>query len=310
MHNLKKQHSKTNAPNTKDYLWYILVCLGYYNKIPEPGWLIIRINLFLSLLEAEQFKISVPEGSGSELLTADFLSPHLVEGVTEFSGASFTRALISFMKVKPPDNSSSHLIDLFACLFCLAFSPPPKSVLQCVPRLAAFFRTHGNKVWEISLNWCKEFSSVQFSRSVMSNSLWPHGLQHSRLPCPLPASGTCSNSCPLCWWCHPTTSSSLVPFSSCPQSFPASGSSPMSQLFASGGQSIGVSASASVLPMNIQDWFPLELTGLISLLSKGLSQVFSNTTEDIKKRWQEYTEELYKKDLNNPDNHSGMITHL
>ena len=107
--------------------------------------------------------------------------------------------------------------------------------------------------------------SVQFSRSVMSDSLWPHGLQHARLPCPSPTPGVYSNSCPLSRWCHPTISSSFIPFSSCPQSFPASGSFPMSQLFTSGGQSIGVSASASVLPMNTQDWFPLGLTGWISL---------------------------------------------
>ena len=120
--------------------------------------------------------------------------------------------------------------------------------------------------------------SVQFSHSVVSNSLWPHGLQHSRLACPSPTPGACSNSCPLTWWCHPPISSSVVPFSSCLQSFPASESFPMSQCFASGGQSIGVSASASVLPMNIQDWFPLGLTSWIFLLSKGLSRVFSNTT--------------------------------
>ena len=106
--------------------------------------------------------------------------------------------------------------------------------------------------------------SIQFSHSVVSNSLRPHGLQHTRLPCPSPTPGVYSNSCPLSWWCHPTISSSLVPFSSCLQSFPASGSFPMSQFFTSGGQSFGVSASASVLPMNIQDWFPLRLTGLIS----------------------------------------------
>ena len=104
-----------------------------------------------------------------------------------------------------------------------------------------------------------------FSRSVMSNSLWSHGLQHARLPCPSPSPGACSNSCPLNQWYHPTISSSVIPFSSWPQSFPASGSFPMSQLFTSGGQSIG--ASTSVLPMNIQDWFPLGLTGLISLQS-------------------------------------------
>ena len=99
-----------------------------------------------------------------------------------------------------------------------------------------------------------------FSRSVMSDSLKPHGLQHARLPCPSPTPGVCSNSCPLSRWCHPTISSSVLPFSSCLQSFPASGSFLMSQFFASGGQSIGFSASASVLPMNIQYWFPLGLT--------------------------------------------------
>ena len=120
--------------------------------------------------------------------------------------------------------------------------------------------------------------SVQFSHSVMSDSLRPHGLQHTRLPCPSPTPGACPDSYPLGWWCHPTISSSVVPFSSSLQSFPASGSFPLSQFFTSGGQSIGVSASTSVLPMNIQDWFPLEWTGLISLLSKALSRVFSNTT--------------------------------
>ena len=111
----------------------------------------------------------------------------------------------------------------------------------------------------------------------MSDSLWPHGLQHTRLPCPSPTPGAYINSCPLSWWCHPTISSSVVPFSSRLQSFPASGSFPMSQFFTSVGQSIGVSASASVLPMIIQDWFPLEWTDWISLQSKGLSRVFSNT---------------------------------
>ena len=112
----------------------------------------------------------------------------------------------------------------------------------------------------------------------MTDSLWPHGLQHARPPCPSPTPGTYSNSCPSSRWCHPTISSSVIPFSSHPQSFPASGSFPMSQLFASGDQSIGVSASASVLPMNIQDWFPLGWTGRISLQSKGPSRVFSKTT--------------------------------
>ena len=121
------------------------------------------------------------------------------------------------------------------------------------------------------------FHSVQFICSVMSNSLWLHALLHARPPCP-PTPGVYSNSCPLSQWCHPTISSSIVPFSSCPQSFPASMSFAMSWLFASGGQSIRTSALASVLPMDIQGWFPLGLTGLISLLSKGFSTVHSNTT--------------------------------
>ena len=128
----------------------------------------------------------------------------------------------------------------------------------------------------VALQWCVSFS-VQFSHSVVSSSLPPHGLQHARLPCPSPTRRACSNSCPMSQWCHPTISSSAVPFSSCLQSFPASGSFQMSQLFASSGQSIGVSASASFLPMNVQDWFPLGWTGWISLLSKGLLRVFSTS---------------------------------
>ena len=111
-----------------------------------------------------------------------------------------------------------------------------------------------------------------------SASLQPYGLQHARSPCPSPTPGVYSNSCPLSPWCHPTISSSVIPFSSCLQPFPASGSFQVSQLFASGGQSIGISASASVLPMNIQNWSPLGWTGWISLQSNGLSRVFSNTT--------------------------------
>ena len=117
---------------------------------------------------------------------------------------------------------------------------------------------------------------IQFS-SVVSDSLWPHELQHARPPCPSPTPGVHPNPCPLSRWCHPIISSSVVPFSSCTQSFPASGSFQTSQLFTSGGQSIGVSASASVLPMNIQDWFSLGWTGWISLQSKRLSRIFSNT---------------------------------
>ena len=124
----------------------------------------------------------------------------------------------------------------------------------------------------------KTDSSVQFSTSVVSNSFGPRGLQHTRFPSPSTTPRACSNSCPSSRWCHPTISFSVIPFSSCLQSFPASRSFQMSQLFTLGGQSIGVSALASVLPMNIQDWFPLGLTGLISLLPKGLSRVFSNST--------------------------------
>ena len=128
----------------------------------------------------------------------------------------------------------------------------------------------------------KQRYSVQFSRSVVPNSSWPHGLQHARPPCPSPTCRTYSNLCPSSQWCHPTISSSVILFSSCLQSFPASGSFPMSQFFKSGGQSIGVSASASVLPKNIQDWFPLGWTGWISLLSKGLSKESSPTTPQFK----------------------------
>ena len=123
-----------------------------------------------------------------------------------------------------------------------------------------------------------QLSSKQFSLSVMSNSLWPHGLQHARPRCPSPTLRVYSNSCPLSRWCHPTISSSAVPFSSHLQSFPASGSFQMSQFLASGGQNIGVSASASVLLMNIQDWSPLGWTDWISMQPKGISRVFSNIT--------------------------------
>ena len=123
-----------------------------------------------------------------------------------------------------------------------------------------------------------EWVLLLFSCSAMSDSLRPHGLQHTRLPCPSLSPRVCSNSCPSSRWCHQTISSSVFPFSTCLQSLPASGSFPMSQFFISGGQSIGVLAPASVLPMNIQGWFPLGLTSLISLQSKGLSRVFSNTT--------------------------------
>ena len=134
--------------------------------------------------------------------------------------------------------------------------------------------------WPIALQKkiTRVFLILSVNRSVVSDSLWPHESQHARPPCPSPTPGVYSNSCPLSRWCHPAISSSVIPFSSCPQSLPASGSFSMSQLFAWGSQSTGVSASASVLPMNTQDWSPLGWTGWISLRSKGLSRVFSNTT--------------------------------
>ena len=133
-------------------------------------------------------------------------------------------------------------------------------------------------LWWSNLQISWSFSSVHFSCSVVSNPLWPHELQHARPPCPSPIPGVHLNSCPLSRWCHLTISSSVIPFSSCPQSFPTSGSFQMSQLFTSGGQSIGVSASTSVFPMNTQDWSPLGWADWIPLPSKGLSGVFSNTT--------------------------------
>ena len=137
----------------------------------------------------------------------------------------------------------------------------------------------GYLIW---LNLLMQLIFIQFSLVASSSaSLWPHGLQHARPPYASPIPGVNSKSCPLNQWCHPTISSSDVPFSSCLQSFPTSGSFQMSKLFASGGQSIGVSASKSVLLMNTQDWFPLGWTGWISLQSKGLSRVFSNTTKSI-----------------------------
>ena len=147
-----------------------------------------------------------------------------------------------------------------------------QGLLKWVPLLSTW-NYHNIVNWLYSI-----IKSVQFSRSVMPNSLWPHWLQHARLPCPSPIPRTCLNSCPLSQWHPPTISSSVITFSSCLQSWPASESFPVSQFFASGGQRIETSASASVLAMNIQDWFPLVLTGLISWQSKGLSRVFSNTT--------------------------------
>ena len=141
--------------------------------------------------------------------------------------------------------------------------------------LSLFPRKHEILLYTFSFANIKK---VQFSCSVVSNSLWPHGLQNTRLPCPSPTPRAYSDLCPSSQWCHPTISSSVIPFSSCLQSFLGSGSFPMSQFFTSGGQSIRALASASVLSVSIQGWFPLQLTDLISLLSMGLSRVFSSTT--------------------------------
>ena len=163
---------------------------------------------------------------------------------------------------------------------CCSKKPLPKShclKTQKFRPLLSFEMAH--TLWNVFLLRPLAFQDVPYSVCGMSVQFsWPHGLQHARLPCPSPTPGDCSNSDPSSCWSYPTISSSVIPFSSCLQSFPASGSFPMSQLFTSGGQSLEASASASVLPMNIQGWFPLGLTGLISSQSNRPSRVFSNTT--------------------------------
>ena len=155
---------------------------------------------------------------------------------------------------------------------------PQENYLSFCSCFFYFFPTHSKIITKTEdTSWLPPVS-VQFSCSVMSESLQPHESQHARPPCPSPTPGVHPNPCPSSQWCHPTISSSVIPFSSCPESFPASWSFQMNQLFPSGDQNTGVSASASVLPMNTQDWSPLGWTGWISLQSKGLSRVFSNTT--------------------------------
>ena len=172
-------------------------------------------------------------------------------------------------------------MDSWSLYFC------QREQLQClIPFHSAFFtiacHPSGFQEWgiwsQLTFSSFLSFSSVHLSCSVMSDSLRPHEPQYARPPCPSPTARVYPNPCPLSRWSHPIISFSVIPFSSCPQSFPASGSFQMSQLFASGGQSTGVAASTSVLPMNTQDWSPLGWTGWISLQSKGLSRVFSNTT--------------------------------
>ena len=160
-------------------------------------------------------------------------------------------------------------LPLQACVSCkiAAYS----SHIFCIFKATYFKLVSSIFVWDGS-------NTLQFSHSVVSDSLRPHELQHARPPCPSSTPRACSNSCSSSWWCHPTLSFSVVPFSSCLQSFPASGFFPMSRFFTSGGQTIGTSVSASVCPLNIQDWFPLGWTGWISLQSKGLSRVFSKNS--------------------------------
>ena len=177
--------------------------------------------------------------------------------------------------ITEPDYFSTHLFFLVE----EDLLPPREASPSFLGRVYSFFLLSLHQIFGRLGGFLKTVKSlVKFICSVVSDSLWPHESQHAMLPCPSPTPRIYPNSCPLSWWCHLTISSSVVPFSSCPQSFPASGSFQMSQLFASGGPSIGVSASASVLPMNTQDWFPLGWTGWISLQPKGLSRVFSNTT--------------------------------
>ena len=214
-------------------------------------------------------------------------------------GCLFTLLILSFAVQKSFSLMKYHLCTFVACIF-RAISPQKHLLDQCLITFPLSFpntlmvsgltfksSTHFELIFidgvnqgPVSFCWWKPVVTVQFSHSVVSDSLWSHGLQHARLPCPSPTPGPYSDSCPLSQWCHPTILPSVIPFSSCLQSFPVSGCFPMSWFFASGGQRIGISASASasVLPMNIHDWVPLGWTGWISLQSKGLSRVFSNTT--------------------------------
>ena len=209
---------------------------------------------------------------------------------TQFVLSVFIKNLSSLLIISwPPFVKIFSRLSFVPLIYIYPFTSIPLCWPATMEILKCFFLLYFiNMVLYIDLNlnvkptfhsWDKlPFSSVQFSRSVVSESLWPNGPQHTRSPCPSPAPRVYSNSCPLSWWCHPTISSSVVPFSARHQSFPASGYFSMSQFFASGGQSIGASASTSVLPMKIQGWFPLVLTCCVSLQCMGLSKVFSNTT--------------------------------
>ena len=223
-------------------------------------WISHRYTYIPSLFNLSPISLPIPPLYVDTELLLEFPEPH-----SKFPMAIyFTYGNVSFHVTLAIHLTLSSHLSMSISLFYMSVSPllPCKWVLQY----------HSSRIGTCA------FSSVQYSRSVMSNSLWPHELQHARPACPSPTPRVYSNPCPSSQWCHPTISSFVVPLSSCPQSLSASGSFPMSQLFTWGGQSIGVSASASVLAMNIQNWSPLGWTGCISLQSKGLSRVFSNTT--------------------------------
>ena len=221
---------------------------------------------------------------------------HLLNGSHWQTGLGFTeeytsfqicRMIIHLLKSSEKSCSWKAVNPLHPKHFWPLYFPTPQtsqgtSISSCRPcsRSACTIILQMRKETFKEVNWLGQNpgrNSVQFSHSVVADSLWPHGLQHARPPCPSPIPGVYPDSCPSSLWCHLTISSSVVPFSSCLQSFPTSGSFQMSQLFASSGQNTGVSASTLVLPMNTQDWFPLGWTGWVSLQSKGLSRVFSNT---------------------------------
>ena len=256
---------------------------------------ISRINA-LNLCTSETFLSALPSPTGGEILVV-FLHIEL----NTFGCLYSTRGLIPTRNRRPGCFSFHPACTLCLLQFCLMeisiLFINPAMCLCFLPLCIIFHCSAFGGKWLIEmdslfppfqtlafheklciLKFLFQFSSVQFSCSVVSDSLRPHESQHARPPCPSPTPGVHPNPCPSSRWCHPTISSSVIPFSSCPQSLPASGSFPMSQFFASGGQSIGASASVSVLPMNTQDWSPLGWTGWISLQSKGLSRVFSNTT--------------------------------
>ena len=247
------------------------------SHIPAPGELLVMVVAQESQCEMNRWELQSIPGKKAFVIV-QFLS-HVWLFLTPWTAAS--QASLSF-------TTSCSLLKLTSIESVI---PSNHLILCCplllLPSIFPSIRVFSNesacrirwpKYWNFSFSIRPSNESVQFSSVIQLCLYTPHGPKRARLPCPSPTPGVYSNSCPLSWWCHPTISSSVVPFSSCLQSFPASGYFQMSQFFTSSGQSVGVSALASVLPMNMQDWFPLGLTGWISLQSTGLSRVFSNTT--------------------------------